>query len=191
MTTFSASRRSWTHVLAVALAALLALGVTGGLAVGASAHDATAAKAKAKPKARAKAKTKAKAKAKAKAKKCKKGYKKVGKTCKKKAPKKKPAPAKTSATVQSISLTRVVPRVYGVQVYGTITLKQPVTSLKVTVVRSRAGRDTIREDTIEGDGTSLTVDFEVVARRPIIREPSNAPITYWVVADGVKSNVLR
>lgn len=195
MTTFSVSRRGRTRWLVLALAALLAFGLSGSLAVGASAQGTAAGEAQTSAAAKkGKAKAKAKGKTKAKRKKCPKGQKLVGGKCKKPKVKVKPkkAPSKSSAIVQSIRLTRIGESgFYRTTLHGTLTLKKPVPSIRVTVVRARGTYETDREETITTDGTSLTVDFEVTARHPPRRERTNDPIVYWVVADGIMSNVLQ
>lgn len=125
--------------------------------------------------------------AKKKSKKCKKGYKKVGKKCKKKKATTKP---KTSAVVASVTITKIDPSAYGTEITGTVTLKTPVTSLKVIAFFSQSGKDIPRERAVPSDGVSTTVPFTVRAAppRPGVRDKS--PVTYFVTADGVKSNVL-
>lgn len=125
--------------------------------------------------------------AKKKKKKCKQGYtkKKVGG---------KTRCVKKSATVESVRLDEAKGGgPLGIELIGSVKLKKPVASLSVAATASwlnpRSGRETKSQSTVvASDGVSLVVPFRVVAPR-FINNAGGAPVTYWVVVDGVKSNV--
>lgn len=158
-------KSSRTRLLALLLVAVFSFAAVGATTI-ASANDASTS-------------------AKKKSKKCKKGYKKVKGKCKKK------AASKTSETVASVKLNKIDLSAYGAELFGTITLKKPVTSIVVEAFRVR-GVLTPRSSktTITSDGIATTIEFKVRAPQAPPSERSRAPITHHVVVDGVKSNTL-
>ncbi len=118
--------------------------------------------------------------AKRKSKKCKKGYKKVKGKCRKKK-------AASSATVSSITIDSFQPSAYRATLKGTITLKKPVTSLKVTVKCTRQGYTQTSDTTVASDGAALTISYTANVSPGCIRLPGRGDIDYYAIADGVSS----
>jgi hypothetical protein len=153
-------------MLALLLVAVFSFAAVGATAVASATDASTAAKKKSK--------------------KCKKGYKKVGKKCKK-----KKAAAKTSETVASVKLTAIDYSAYGDEISGTITLKKPVTSIEIKTTRTRGVlQPRSSTTTLTSDGVALSIDFKIRGPKGPPSERSRAPVTYFVEADGVKSNTL-
>lgn len=123
---------------------------------------------------------------KSKKKKCKKGYKRVKGKCKKK----KKSGAKVSETVSSVTLTAVDQSIYGSKLTGTLSLKKPITTIEATTYISRCDEEHSAKKTITSDGVALEVPF-VVKSPPLValRKRCRKPVSYWIVVDGIKSNV--
>lgn len=130
-------------------------------------------------------------KKKKKKKKCKSGYVKKTVNGKKKCVKKVKKGAESS-TAESVSLTDVSLSPYGATLTGTLKLKKPVASIGATVYFSRCALERSRAGQITSDNAALSVDFKVKSA-PLIggpRIPCKKDYEFWVVVDGVKSNVV-
>lgn len=158
---FSALRTSRVRLLALLLVAIFSFAAVGATTI-ASATDASAAK------------------------KCKKGYKKVGKKCKKK------KKAAASTKVSSVTLRVVDTNIYFYEFAGEVITKTPLTSLPVKVTATKGSFDVSAAVTATGDGTTTTLTFSGKVRNPVTapglsRLDRKKPVTLVALADGVSS----